>query len=86
MTPEHHDRVVQALRNASVLVAAHVDGAEHAFAARQLQLSIALLLNELSANIRASKSERDFSSPKPPRSDAPQEMRNVRRTKQMADA
>ena len=57
MSPENHQRVVQALRNASVLVAAHVDEAEHGFAARQLQLSIALLLNELAMKSRGAQRE-----------------------------
>ena len=66
MTSENLQGVIQALRNASVLVASHVDGAEHAFAVRQLQLSIALMLNELDGEKRIRSGESDVPQPRVP--------------------
>ena len=86
MTPENYQRVVQALRNASVLVAAHVDGAEHAFAARQLQLSIALMLNELGSKGRVSERSVRSASRIPPRGESAEMAGVGSRRKQAAEA
>lgn len=42
-----HARLVQALQDTSHLVACKIDPEKHAFAAKQLQLSITTLLGEL---------------------------------------
>ena len=74
------------MRNASVLVAAHVDGVEHAFAARQLQLSIALLLNELASKNRVSETRQALPPRMPPRSSTPEAAANEMRIKEVVDA